>query len=54
MTEREFYEYFYKAYYEIPLAAQVRKQSDIIAHLKMEIGKLRKQFKDLSRKKEDK
>lgn len=54
MTEREFYNYFYKAYCELPLAAQLKQQSNNIAHLKMEIGKLRKQLKDLSQKKEDK
>ena len=54
MTEREFYEYFYKAYCELPLAAQLKQQSNSIAHLKMEIGKLRKQFQNLSQNKEDK
>lgn len=54
MTEQEFYEYFYKAYCEIPLSAQVRKQAYNIAHLKMEIAKLRKQVSNLSLNKEDK
>lgn len=54
MTERDFYNYFYKAYCEVPLAAQLKKQSDHIAHLKMEVGKLRKQLNNLSQKKEDK
>lgn len=54
MTERDFYNYFYKVYYEVPLAAQLKIQSNNIAHLKMEVGKLRKQLKDLSQKKEDK
>ena len=54
MTEQDFYNYFYKTYCELPLAAQLKTQSNIIAHLRMEIGKLRKQLKDLSQKKEDK
>ena len=54
MTEREFYNYFYKTYCELPFAAQLKQQSNSIAHLKMEIGKLRKQVKDLSQKKEGK
>jgi hypothetical protein len=54
MTYKEFYDYFYKAYSVTPLSAQVSKQDKSIFHLKMEIGKLRKQLNDLSRKKGDK
>jgi hypothetical protein len=53
MTIQEFYDYFYKTYCEFPLAAQLMKQSNNIAHLKMEVGKLRKQIQTLSQNKEE-
>ena len=54
MTTQEFYDYIYKTYLEIPLAAQLKNQADTLSYLKMEIGKLRKQINSLSQKfKED-
>lgn len=53
MTLEEFYEHFYKIYYEVPLTAQLKNQANTLAHLKMEIGKLRKQVHNLSQKKEE-
>ena len=52
MTEQEFYNYFYEAYGMFPFAAQLKKQANMIAHLKMEVGKLHKQLRELSQKKE--
>ena len=52
MTEEDFYTYFYKAYGMFPFAAQLKKQAHMIAHLNMEVGKLHKQLRALSQKKE--
>ena len=49
MTEQEFYEEIYKMYCQVPLAAQIRKQSNNIVHLKLEIAKLRKKVAELSK-----
>lgn len=48
MTYQEFYTYFYKNYWEAPLTARVDQQAKTIFHLKMEIAKLKKQYKALS------
>lgn len=49
MTEQEFYEYFYKRYCEVPLAAQLKKQSNNIIHLKLEVAKLKKKLSELTK-----
>lgn len=53
MTYKEFYEYFYKTYCEVPLSAQVDKQTKTIFHLKMELAKLKKKVSELSKNKGD-
>lgn len=52
MNYEEFCEYFYKAYHKLPLAAQVGIQNKMIFHLRMELGKLKKQVQELSKNKE--
>ena len=54
MNYEEFCEYFYKAYHKLPLAAQVDIQNKMIFHLRMELGKLKKQVQELSKNKEGK
>lgn len=50
MTYNKFCEYFYKTFYNIPFSAQVDRQDKTIFHLKMELAKLKKQVRDLSKK----
>ena len=52
MNYEEFCEYFYKTYHKLTLAAQVDKQNKMIFHLRMELGKLKKQVQELSKNKE--
>ena len=54
MTNNDFYNYFYKVYWNAPLSAQVSQQNKIIFHLKMELAKLKKKVSEISKtKKED-
>ena len=49
MNYNEFCEYFYNVYYEMPLSAQVKQMNGTIFTLKMELAKLKKQVKELSK-----
>lgn len=53
MTAQEFYAYFQRMYGSVPFSAQLRKQANTIAYLKLEMGKLRKQLNALTQKKKE-
>lgn len=53
MSNNDFYNYFYKVYWNAPLSAQLVQHNKTIFHLKMELAKLKKRVQELSKSKED-